>query len=661
MSESAYHQPEFLNGPDQLIPSDNLKTWELTGSVKLRIGDEGVLARTPISVPSFLIRSAEKYPLVTAMAVKRNGVWRETTYKDYYEQVRTVAKAFIKLGLKPFHGVCIHGFNSPEWFISNLAAIFAGGVSVGVYTTNSPEACAHCAQTSKAQIYVVEDQKQLEKILRIREDLPFLHTVIQYSGKPTVKGILSWDEVMKLGRQQPDTELEEKLRRIAINQCCTLIFSSGTTGPPKGVMLSHDNLTWTAHANSVNIDLVPEKESIISFLPLSHIAAQMADIYICMYAGGTCYFAQPDALKESLGATLKEVRPTVMIGVPRVWEKIYEKMTEAVQNTVIVKRLIISWARSIGLAAHERRQLQNFRKPLCFPIANAIVFKKAKSALGLDRCNVFISAAAPISPDVVNYFHSLDITLTEVYGMSESSGPHTIGLLNAFKTGSCGLTPPGFSTRVFTDDEDGYGEVYLTGRNITMGYLNMRKETNEAIDDEGWLHTGDIGRVDEHNFLYITGRLKEIIITAGGENIAPEPIEAKVKAELPCISQCMLIGDKRKFLSILLTLKTDIDAENGEPLDTLTPLTQEWFRNIGAQVQTVQQVLMSSSENVTRAIYEGIERANKLAISNAQRIRKWAILPKDFSQRGDELGPTSKLKRHIVLQKYSDVIEKFYE
>lgn len=360
---------------------------------------------------------------------------------------------------------------------------------------------------------------------------------------------------MALGQQQPDTELEERLRRIAVNQCCTLIYTSGTTGPPKGVMLSHDNITWTAHANCINADFRAGKEIIVSFLPLSHVAAQMADIYITMYAGATCYFAQPDALKGSLGQTLKEVRPTRFLGVPRVWEKIHEKMMEVGRKTTGVKKSIATWAKSVGIETNNRKQRQDFSKPFGYSIANAVVFKKIRGVLGLDRCELFLSGAAPIAPDIVQYFHSLDIPLTEIYGMSESTGPHTIGMEKAFKIGSAGRTVPGCYTKLDKPDKDGNGEVCMGGRHVSMGYLRMEDKTHEAIDDEGWLHSGDIGRLDSDGFLFITGRIKELIITAGGENVAPVLLEDNLKAELPCLSNSMVIGDKRKFLSVLLTLK----------------------------------------------------------------------------------------------------------
>lgn len=659
--EMAATEHQYLNGPDQVVPTDVIKTWQPSGAVKLRIADEGIASRPPISVPTILKKTAEKYPNTYALMEKDGNVWVGYTYRQYYEQVRAVAKAFIKLGLDSYHGVCILGFNSPQWFISDLAAIFAGGFAAGIYTTNSAEACEHCAKNCNAQIWVVEDQKQLDKVLKIKDNVPSLKTIIQYKGKPTVEGVLSWEDVVEMGKKESDYELEERLKRIAVNQCCTLIYTSGTTGPPKGVMLSHDNITWTALSCSVYFNMTPTKETIVSYLPLSHIAAQLADIHMAMVNAGTTYFAAPDALKGSLVKTLTEVRPTAFLGVPRVWEKIYEKMMDVGKKTKGLKKSIATWAKSLGLEANERKQKSDFSKPFGFSVANAVVFKKIKGVLGLDRCHLFLSGAAPIAPEIVRYFHSLDICLTEIYGMSESAGPHTTGVENAFKLGSAGRTIPGCSTKIITPDAEGNGEVCMVGRNISMGYLLNEEKTHEAIDDEGLLHSGDIGKIDPDGFLFITGRLKELIITAGGENIPPVLIEDQLKAELPCISNAMLIGDKRKFLSILLTLKTNMNLDTGDALDTLSPACIEWCEGVGSSAKTIYDVLSGPDASIMRAIQDGIDRTNKNAASNAQKIQKWTILPRDFTIPGDELGPTMKLKRPVVTKKYAETIERFYQ
>lgn len=650
---------QYTAGPDQQIPAASHIAWTPDGAVTLNMTTEGLGSVTPLSVPSLLKKTAEKYPDHNALMEKVDGQWQATSYRQYYSDVRTVAKAFIKLGLQRFHGVCILGFNSKEWFLSDLAAIFCGGFAAGVYTTNTPEACEHCALNCRAQIWVVEDAKQLEKVLKIRDNLPHLKTIIQYKGKPSTPGVLSWDEVLRMGAKESDVELEDRLGKIAVNQCCTLIYTSGTTGPPKGVMLSHDNITWTAMSCSLYFKMKFAEETVISYLPLSHVAAQMVDIYAPMINAGVCYFAQPDALKGSLINTLKEVRPTAFLGVPRVWEKIHERMMDVGRKTKGIKKSIATWAKALGLEANNRIQREDFSRPAGFSIANAIVFKKIKQVLGLDRCKLFLSGAAPISPDIVKYFHSLNITLVEIYGMSESTGPQTTGIDTAFRLGSAGRSIPGVTTRIDKPDPEGNGEICMKGRNTSMGYLQQEDKTKETIDEQGFIHSGDIGKFEDE-YLFITGRLKELIITAGGENIPPVLIEDALKAELPCISNAMLIGDKRKFLSILLTLKTDMNQDTGDALDTLSPQCIEWCQSVGSNAKNIYDVLSGPDARVMRAIQDGIDRANKLAASNAQKIQKWTILPRDFTCNTDELGPTMKLKRPVVNKKYADTIERFY-
>ncbi|MEQ2188121.1 hypothetical protein GOODEAATRI_011677, partial [Goodea atripinnis] len=376
------------------------------------------------------------------------------------------------LGLERYHGVGILGFNSAEWFIADIGAILAGyafstrteavcsGFAVGIYTTNSSEACHYVAENSKANIIVVENHKQLQKILQI---------------------------------------------------------------------------TWTALSTGKHVhlkDATQSQEVVVSYLPLSHIAAQMVDIWVTMRVGGATYFAQPDALKE--------------------------KMKSVGAKSSAVRRKVAAWAKDVGLQTNLTKMNQNAeagRAPFSYQVAKKLVFKKVRKALGLDRCNKCYTGAAPITKDTLEFFLSLDIPLYELYGMSETTGPHTISTPEAFKLTSCGKEIPGCKTKLHSPDEEGNGEICFWGRHIFMGYLNMLDKTEEAIDKDGWLHSGDLGKHDESGFLFITGRIKELIITAGGENVPPIPIEDAVKEAVPLISNAMLIGDKRKFLTMLLTIK----------------------------------------------------------------------------------------------------------
>ncbi|GAB0200646.1 long-chain-fatty-acid--CoA ligase ACSBG2 [Grus japonensis] len=635
------------------------------GEVRLRMDEQGIGSEAPKTVHELFQEAVRKYGDYYALASKKRGQWIKLTYKMYYDECWKAAKSFLKLGLERFHGVCILGFNSAEWFIADIGAILAGGFAVGIYTTNSPEACHYVAENCSANVLVVENHKQLQKILEIQHKLPHLKAIILYGEELKEKrpNLYSWSEFMDLGRDVPDTQLREIIESQKPNQCCTLIYTSGTTGQPKGVMLSHDNLTWTASAAGRFIMLVDAKvkqELVVSYLPLSHIAAQMSDIWSAMTFGVQVFFAQPDALKGTLVDTLREVRPTAFLGVPRVWEKMEEKMKSIGAKSSAFRRKVASWAKGVGLQTNLKRMNGYSEVPVNFCLAKHLVYKKVRKAIGLDRCTKCYTGAAPITRETLEFFLSLNIPVFELYGMSESSGPHTISLPHAFKLTSCGKEVTGCRTLIHKPDGDGTGEICFSGRHIFMGYLNMEEKTKEAIDEDGWLHSGDLGKHDKDGFLYITGRIKELIITAGGENVPPVPIEDAVKEAVPIISNAMLVGDKAKFLAMLLTLKCNVDVETGEPGDDLTAEAIEYCQKLGSKATKVSEIISSKDKAVYVAIQKGISAVNERAVSNAQKVQKWVLLEKDFSLFGGELGPTMKLKRSVVAQKYKDQIAQFY-
>ncbi|CAG0886457.1 unnamed protein product [Cyprideis torosa] len=647
-------------GPDRLIPSTKIYSCDPSDAVRLNVGNSGISAINPMSVPSMLIETVKKNPDHLALRCLRAGSWEEWTYKQYLDDVRTVAKAFIKLGLEKHNSVCILGFNSPEWFLSSLGSIFAGGISAGVYTTNSIEATKHCGVASRANIFVVENEKQLSKVLAVKSELPHLKTIIQYIGEPVEPSVLSWKTMMKIGREEEDTDLDQRLREMAVNQACDIIFTSGTTGLAKAALLTHDNITFTTRALLRHVGMRTFAEHIVSYLPLSHIAAQLVDMFTPILGGATVTFAKPDALKGSLVDTLKQTRPTIFLGVPRVWEKFYEKMMDVARNNSSLKKIIAGWAKATSLNYHRNRISGKGGNSLAYSVFKHVVFKKVKEALGLDRCNFFFSGAAPISDEILEYFLSLDIPIYNVYGMSECTGPTSLETYDRMRVSSVGTTVGGFHNRIFNPDKTGEGEVCMKGRHVFMGYLGQEEKTKEAIDSNGWLHSGDLGRKDEDGFIFITGRIKELIITAGAENVAPVPIEDNIKHELPCISNIMVIGDRKKFLSCILTLKTMLDADTGEPKDELLPITQDWFQSLGKKYKTVSEVLQDNDAGVMKAFEDGIARANHHATSQAQKVQKFKILSRDFSIPTGELGPTMKLKRPVVQKMYQKEIDSMY-
>uniref|UniRef100_A0A182Q2C2 long-chain-fatty-acid--CoA ligase n=1 Tax=Anopheles farauti TaxID=69004 RepID=A0A182Q2C2_9DIPT len=652
----------------RILPAESYISTDPAVPVKLRIAKEGLASLDPLSVPDLMNRTVRDHPDHPAM-VFRNAQkqWQTVTYREYRDRVNHMAKAFIKLGLEPHHTVAVLAFNSPEWFVSELSAIHAGGIITGVYTTNSAESVQHVLESSRAQIVVVDDAKQMEKIYSIRQNLPNLKTVIQTMPPyaPYVKredGYYRWSELEEMNVDDVEEEYKNRLANIAINQCCCLVYTSGTVGNPKGVMLSHDNFTWDSYAIGKRLHQIRYAEEVlVSFLPLSHVAAQMVDIFLTLQFACTVYFADKDAMKGTLLTTLQEAKPTRMLAVPRVYEKIQEKMLAIGAQSGTAKKLVAGWAKSVTLQHHLDAMEGKPTNSWQYRLVKNFILSKVKDALGFSRCLTLATAAAPMDRETKKYFMSLDLPINEAFGMSESSGAHSLTAPDSYNFDTIGKPLLGCETKIDKPDERGHGEICMRGRHILMGYIGEEGKTREAIDDDGWLHSGDVGYLDEAGFMYITGRIKELIITAGGENIPPVHVENLVKNELPYVSNAFLVGDKRKFLTMLITIKTQMNLDTGAPKDELTPETITALKELGVEYTKLSEIHAAGPcPKVLKALQEGIDRANQKAISNAQKIQKFALLKADFSVPGGELGPTLKVKRNVVVEKNKDVIEKFY-
>ena len=568
-----------------------------------------------------------------AMRVKRNGAWQSWTWQMYHDQARAAAKGMIKLGLEPTQGVSIIGYNSPEWFIADVAAILAGGVPAGIYTTNSPEQCHYIAFHCDASIAVVENAEQLAKFKAIRKDLPKLKAIVMMSGSDDDEGIYSWDELLEIGRGEDDAPLQARMDAQKPEDLCTLIYTSGTTGPPKAVMISHLNITWTAGATAEAIS-AQTGQCLLSYLPLSHIAEQLVSLHAPMQFAGNVAFAES---LDLLGDNLREIRPHHFLGVPRVWEKIQAKMEAAGAQNSPLKKKIAAWARKQGLAGGYAEQAGR-SKPFFYGLANKLVFSKVREKLGLDRCKMQITSAAPISKSTLEFFLSLGLPIYEVYGMSECSGPATISLPHRYKTGKAGFCLPGTELKL----TEGENEICMRGPHVFMGYLKNEEDTAKALDPEGWLHSGDVGTIDSDGFLKITDRIKDLLITAGGENIAPQLIEGQLKS-IPAVSQAIVVGDRRKFLAALLTLDPEKIANETE--------------KAGSSAKTVAEA--AACDTFKAYLQKQVDVVNQ-TLARVQTVKKFTIVPEDFTVEGGELTPTMKVRRKIVREKYAAEIDAFY-
>eukprot|EP00429_Kryptoperidinium_foliaceum_P070425 CAMPEP_0176058558 /NCGR_PEP_ID=MMETSP0120_2-20121206/29177_1 /TAXON_ID=160619 /ORGANISM="Kryptoperidinium foliaceum, Strain CCMP 1326" /LENGTH=778 /DNA_ID=CAMNT_0017392087 /DNA_START=74 /DNA_END=2410 /DNA_ORIENTATION=- len=706
------------------------------GEMPPRVAETGLASAAvspPATLMSLLSKAADERGDADALLVERpvppvkdgkvpaplpRDQWTTWTYAEYLKDVRRVAKGFVALGLQQYESVNVWGFNSPEWHMAAIGAMFAGGKSAGLYPTDTPETAAYKVVHSSGGIVVFEDKSKLERLVKAlqdRKDCRRLKAFVTWGYEPTqgetvsiagagVVPVLSWDALLKLADAKgSDAEIDKRAAATKPGNCAALIYTSGTTGDPKAVMISHDNIVYEAAcvsailANSVNFGCnADEEERILSYLPLSHVAGMMVDIVVPIVvtsmraASCAAFFARPYDMKEkSIKDRLSVAKPTIFLGVPLVWEKIADTIRALGAQASSVQRQIAGYAKGLALDLANRSQLGgDGRVPWGYSLADKVVLSKIKGRLGLDQCKFAFTGAAPIRRDTLEFFGSLGLQINEVYGMSECTGACTCSTDQAHEWGSVGWEVPGVEVKAFTVDpkdlnkktecprapgidciEEQYqGELCFRGRNIMMGYLaspdfgpahqaEIQQKTAETIDNEGWLHSGDKGMVTKQGMIKITGRYKELIIGEGGENIAPVPIEDCVKKSCDGINEVMMVGDKRKYNVALVTLKAV--GANGE-----SPGTDELdagAKRVNPEVQTISAAI--NDKVWIDAVTAAITAANKngqVCPNNAFKIQKFMILPTNFSEEGNELTPTKKLKRKAVETKYAELIDRIY-
>jgi long-chain-fatty-acid--CoA ligase ACSBG len=643
--------------------------------------------------------------------------WKTWSWADYFSDVQTVAKAYVALGFATFDSVSVWGFNSPEWIISAVAGVFAGGKMAGLYPTDSPEAAAYKVVHSGASVLVLEDRGKLTKIvkgLNDRGDCKRLQAIVVWGFQPAfgenvaITGVgsvpvLSWAGLLEKGKASNVVagELQKRQDAIKPGNCAALIYTSGTTGDPKAVMVSHDSLTYEGKIIMKLLGdscgyATSEQERGLSYLPLSHVAGLVVDVIMPMSNNSgtsysTMFFARPYDLKAgSVKDRLQVAKPTAFLGVPLVWEKIADRIRAIGASTTGVKKSLATWAKDVALTKAKNSQLNGTSEaPWGFWIADKVILTKIKENLGLEKCKYAFTGAAPIRVDTLEYFGSLGMQINEVYGMSECTGATTVSTDQAHVWGSCGWEGPGMEVRAFkvdpsdinkkeevpraddttVTDEAVMGELCYRGRHVMMGYMaqpdlgaahvnDMKKKNAETIDAEGWLHSGDKGLITKDGMVKITGRYKELIIGAGGENIAPVPIEDAVKKACDGINEVMMVGDHQKYNCALVTLKA-IGA-NGE-----TPGTDDLDAGAKRVNEAVTTISAAMDDDVwIKTVTDAINQANKnpkVCQNNAFTIQKFMILPTNFSEEKNQLTPTKKLKRKIVETQYADAIKKMYD
>lgn len=588
-----------------------------------------------------LIHWAQSRPQSPAIHEKApHGSWRTWTWARYWQDVRELAKGFIALGHEPGECIALIGGSRCGWVISQFAIMAARGVPASIYPNNTADQASYIVGNSRSRIVIADTAVQLAKYREgiDRGLMTAEHLVLMDEPVAGVTDVLSLAAVQALGREQSDAELDRRLAEMTADETAMLIYTSGTTGVPKGVQLSHGNIAALSDGLFERfpafLDEVPYR--VISYLPLCHIAEQIATNFGQMGTGGEVFFCADIA---RIKHTLTDVRPTVFLGVPRVWEKFQAALESKLGEARGLKAALAGWARRTELAAM-MQQAETGRPSggLGRFIANKLVVSKVKEALGLDRLYLAVTGAAPISQGTLEFFGSLGITIYEVYGMSETTGICTSAGYGRPRFGSVGRAMPGVEIRIAHD-----AEILVKGPICTKGYLHMPEETAELYDEEGWLHTGDLGAMDAEGYVRITGRKKDILVTAGGKNIAPAEMEGHIN-QIPGVGQVVVVGDKMPYLGALITL--DVEA--------LDVLAKE------AGVAPAPLAELAAQPAIHDHLMKRIEADCNAKVARYQTIKRIAVLPVEFSVDGGELTPTMKAKRNVVVEKYAREIAALY-
>jgi long-subunit acyl-CoA synthetase (AMP-forming) len=564
--------------------------------------------------------------------------WQALTWRQYHDAVRRAAYGLRSLGLQSGRFGTIMMRNRPEHVIADLALLFARGVPVSLYNTLAPEQIAYVAAHCEAEVAFVEDAEMLARFEAVRTKLPNLRHIVLVEGQ--APGTMSWEDLLARGDAETTNDpdwFEAAYDEVQPTDLVTLIYTSGTTGPPKGVMDTHRNVLWMSASGNFTTPEPSKDDRHLSYLPLAHAFERYTGHWNAIIRRQQVYFC-PDLQKVFEYAA--EVHPTVMIGSPRVWEKLQAGILAAIAaDPDPQRRAGVQQALQVGRRVAEYRMRgEDLPPPLAAAAERAApVWHAIRARVGLDQCRLGVSGAAPISADVVGFFRALDLPLVEGYGMTESTVGATLNPLGQERLGTVGKPNAGLEVKLAPD-----GELLLRGGNVMRGYYKDPEGTAAAIDADGWLHTGDVATIDADGYVTIVDRKKELIITAGGKNISPANLENLLKRN-PLIGQVAVVGDRRPYITALIVL----DAE----------ATRAWAALHGLGSLSLAE--LAQHADVLAEVQRGVDQANE-QVSQAERVRRFRILPVEWTVDSGELTPTLKLKRRVIYERYAQHIQNLY-